>query len=195
MSFGNVAVIYDDRLRPDTTGVYCLRALQSLTAAQHVLPEMLKGVPHDRFDLYVHIDDGINYRLPRDRRPCAWWVIDTHLNFEWDAQKPADFDCVFAAQRPGAEALHDAGIRTATWLPLACDPDLHAKHDIPKIHDLCFIGHLMPGERTELLHYLQRHFPQMLIDRRFFDEMTRAYSASKIVFNRSIRNDVNMHSL
>ena len=32
----------------------------------------------------------------------------------------------------------------------------------------------------------------MLIDRRYFAEMAHAYSASRIVFNRSIKNDINM---
>ena len=39
---------------------------------------------------------------------------------------------------------------------------------------------------------IQRRFPDTFVGQRFFDAMARTYSASRIVFNRSIRNDVNM---
>jgi GT2 family glycosyltransferase/2-polyprenyl-3-methyl-5-hydroxy-6-metoxy-1,4-benzoquinol methylase/tetratricopeptide (TPR) repeat protein len=191
MDIAKVCVVFDDTARPDTTGVYCLRALRELVDVVHVRPADLARAPRSGIDLYLNVDDGLDYRLPRDLRPAAWWVIDTHLNLANDLKKAPDFDLVFAAQRPGAEAVRAAGT-AAEWLPLACDPMIHARHDVPKVHDLCFIGHLAPGPRTELLALVRRHYPDMLVDRRFFEEMARAYSASRLVFNRSLRDDVNM---
>ena len=39
---------------------------------------------------------------------------------------------------------------------------------------------------------IRRQFPEHFIGQAFFDEMARIYSASRVVFNRSIGNDVNM---
>src|SRR6266851_3403236 len=192
MAIRAVALIYDDQVRPDTTGGYCRRALESLVEVKHFLPAQLDCVPRHGFDLYLNVDDSFEYRLPTDLHPSAWWVIDTHLNLPWDLTKAPDFDFVFAAQRDGAESLQQAGIATASWLPLACDPEVHHKHDVSKSLDFCFVGHLFPGPRSELLQLLQRHFANHFVGQRFFEEMARTYSAARIVFNRSIRNDVNM---
>ncbi|HLN32178.1 MAG TPA: FkbM family methyltransferase [Gemmataceae bacterium] len=192
MSLLSVAIIFDNQVRPDTTGGYCLRALQKLVTVKHFLPSELNQVPRQGFDLYLNIDDGLEYRLPTDLRPCAWWAIDTHLNPDWCLGRARDFDFIFTAQRDGADQMQDVGIETACWLPLACDPEIHRKHDVPKTLDFCFVGHVFPGPRAELLDLLQRRFRNHFVGQRFFEEMARTYSASRIVFNRSIRNDINM---
>jgi hypothetical protein len=90
MSIQRVALIFDDQARPETTGVYCLRALRRLVAVEHFRPADLDRIPREGFDLYLRIDDGFDYRLPAGLRPCAWWVIDTHLNFERHVARAAD---------------------------------------------------------------------------------------------------------
>jgi GT2 family glycosyltransferase/tetratricopeptide (TPR) repeat protein len=192
VSIQSVAIIYDDEARPDTTGVYCRRALGRLVEVEHFGPSELARIPRGRFDLYMNIDDGLRYRLPADLRPCAWWAIDTHLDLDWYQAKAPDFDLVFTAQRDGAEQLRRGGGSSAQWLPLACDPEIHRKHDVRKTLDVCFLGHIFPGERSDLVRLIQRRFPDTFVGQRFFDEMARTYSASRIVFNRSIRNDINM---
>jgi 2-polyprenyl-3-methyl-5-hydroxy-6-metoxy-1,4-benzoquinol methylase len=192
MSTRRIALIYDDTSRPETTGNYCLRALQGLGQVKHFLPSEGERIPRQDFDLYLQIDDGLESRLPAALRPCTWWAIDTHLNFDWCLTKARDFDYVFAAQRDGAERLRREGIASAVWLPLACDPAIHRKHDVPKSTDVCFVGNIFPGERAELLRLLQEQFPSHFVGRLYFEEMARAYSASRTVFNRSVRNDVNM---
>jgi 2-polyprenyl-3-methyl-5-hydroxy-6-metoxy-1,4-benzoquinol methylase len=193
-----VAIIFDDQLRPETTGVYCLRALGGLVEVEHIRPTDLPRLHASTsprlndFDLFLHIDDGLDYRLPAALRPAAWWAIDTHLDFERCLAKAREFDIVFAAQRDGAERLLAEGIRSAVWLPLACDPAVHRKHDVAKQFDVCFVGNEFPGERTELVRLIQRKFLNTFVGRQYFDDMARTYSSSRIVFNRSVRNDVNM---
>ena len=41
MSIRSVAIIFDDQVRPDTTGVYCRRALGQLGEVAHFLPAEL----------------------------------------------------------------------------------------------------------------------------------------------------------
>ncbi len=192
MSTPRVAIIYDDTARPETTGAYCLRALRGLADVRHFLPSQAEHIPASGFDLYLRVDDGIEHPLPAGLRPRAWWAIDTHLDFGRCLSTALGSDLVFAAQRDGAGRLRREGAASATWLPLACDPGVHRRHDLPKATDLCFVGNVFPGEREGLLRLLRRHFPDMLVARLYFEEMARAYSASRLVFNRSIRDDLNM---
>jgi 2-polyprenyl-3-methyl-5-hydroxy-6-metoxy-1,4-benzoquinol methylase len=191
MNIQRVALIFDDETRPETTGVYCRRALGGLVEVKHFRPTELEHIPKCGFELYLNIDDGLRYHLPGDLRPSAWWAIDTHLDFDWCLAKARGFDCVFAAQRDGANRLGKEGV-AAVWLPLACDPEIHRKHEIEKVFDVCFVGNLIPGERAELIDLLQRRFRNTFVGQRYFDEMAQIYSRSRIVFNRSIRNDINM---
>ena len=80
-----------------------------------------------------------------------------------------------------------------TWLPLACDPGIHRKHDVPKRYDVGFRRAIPArGPRDELLGLLRRQFPDHFVGNAYFDEMAKVYSASRVAFNRSIADDVNM---
>ena len=186
-----IALIYDDQPRPETTGVYCLRALRQLGEVEHFLPQQADRIPRQGFDLYLCIDDGLRYRLPAELRPSAWWVIDTHLDAAWAEEKGRDFDWLFAAQLDGAERLCNAGL-PAVWLPLACDPAIHRPHSLPKRWDIGFVGRVSPGPRQELLEFISREFPDSFVGQAYFDELAKIYSQARIGFNRSVKNDVNM---
>jgi FkbM family methyltransferase len=192
MAVQNIALIFDDTVRPDTTGVYCRRALGNLATVRHFRPRELESIPRRGFDLYLAIDDGLDYVIPEGLRPRAWWAIDTHLDPEKYLARAGAFDFVFTAQRDGGERLQEAGVASACWLPLACDPEVHRKYDTEKLYDVCFVGHLFPGPRSNLVGLLQSRFRNHFVGQRFFEEMARTYSGSRVVFNRSIRNDINM---
>ncbi|HEX4613842.1 MAG TPA: glycosyltransferase, partial [Urbifossiella sp.] len=192
MSIRRVAVLFDDRSRPDTTGGYCLRAARALAEAVHVYPHEADRVRPGEFDLFLRVDDSLDTPIPTILRPLAWWAIDTHLNFDRCLAQAGTADLTFAAQRAGAAALAQAGVANATWLPLACDPSVHRPHNIPKTHDVSFIGNMFPGPRSDLLDLIRRQYPSHFVGRAYFDDMARAYSASRTVFNRSIRDDLNM---
>lgn len=191
MAIRRVAVVFDDRARPETTGGYCVRALGGLADATHILPDAADRTADAAFDLFLRVDDGLDYPLPDWFRPLAWWAIDTHLDPERCLAQAAAADLTFAAQRPGAEALRAAGV-AAEWLPLACDPDVHRPHEVPKRFDFTFVGHLFPGPRADLLAALRRRYPAHFVGRAYFEDMAELYSAARTVFNRSVRDDVNM---
>lgn len=192
MTPSRVCVIYDDRDRPETTGGYCLRALRELCAATHARPDRVAALDPAAFDLFVRVDDGLEYPLPPALRPLAWWAIDTHLDPDRCLAQARAADLTFAAQQPGADALRRAGVANAEWLPLACDPAVHRPHDVLHRYDVCFVGNPFPGPRAELVDLLRRHFPAHFVGRAYFDDMARTYSASRIGFNRSVRDDLNM---
>ncbi len=193
MEIKRVAIIFDTTLRPETSGVYCKRALERHVQVQHFQPHELDQVPTTGFELYLNIDDGLRYHLPPHCRPSAFWAIDTHLDFDRCREKAPRFDVVFAAQRDGVELLQGIGVQSASWLPLACDPDVHRKHDdVAKQFDVAFVGNVFPGPRADLLGIIQRRYHNSFVGQCYFEEMARTYSAARIAFNRSIRNDVNM---
>jgi hypothetical protein len=192
MAISQVALLFDHQPRPETTGGYCLRALEELVRVQHFVSYDRQQLTTSGFDLYLRIDDGMDAALPADLHPSAFWAIDTHVDFDRCLAQARTCDLVFAAQRDGAEALRQAGIRSATWLPLACDPAIHRKHDLPKQYDFSFVGNLFPGPRADLLDRLRHRLARHFIGNCYFEEMACAYSTSHTVFNRSIRNDVNM---
>src|SRR5689334_7442704 len=116
-----VALLFDNSQRPETTGLYVRRAMGQLCEVEHFLPtefEALGRGDHGRFDLYLAVDDGLDYRLPRALRPLAFWAIDTHVSFARVLMKAECCDQVFAAQKDGAERLRRGGIDSALWLPL-----------------------------------------------------------------------------
>ena len=125
-----VAVLFENRQRAETTGEYCLRALRKLCQAEHFLPDRPR--PRDGFDLYLRIDDGLEYQLPAGLRPSAWWAIDTHLDFDRCLAQARARDLSLGAQRDGADQLRRAGVATATWLPMAGDRAVHRPHDAAK---------------------------------------------------------------
>ncbi len=187
-----IALIFDNLIRRDTTGIYCLRALRQLTHVSHYMPWELGLVPREVFNLFLYIDDGLDYPLPDQFRPSAIWAIDTHLNPQRLIRRAGTVDFVFAAQRDGVELLCEAGIQCVGWLPLACDPEVHAKLEVPKTFDVSFVGHLSTPDRVSLARIVRDRFPNSFIGQRFFMEMAETYSASRVVLNQSVRNDINM---
>ena len=199
-----IAVVFNKAQRPDTTGVYCLRALSQKHEVSHFEPEEIPDIRPNAFDLFMNIDDGRSYRFRSDLHPSLFWAIDTHVKPERCQSKAKDFDFVFCAQRPGAAAMRKAGI-AARWCPLAFDPEIHRKHPLPKILDISFVGNsgrfrwgnfFYDGkevfrERTRLLSLLKRRF-NLFTGKFFFEDMGVVFSLSKIVFNRSVKDDVNM---
>lgn len=77
-----VAVVFDNTLRKETTGLYCRRALGRLVEVEHLLPTDLGRVKTGQFDAFIYVDDGLAYDPTSHLRPSAWWAIDTHLDFD-----------------------------------------------------------------------------------------------------------------
>ncbi len=161
--------------------------------AQSILARMPKGFTPDFF-LWVESGlDGPPAGLEMLAIPKAAYFIDTHLHIENHINLARQFDVVFLAQREYIPAFKERGIANVHWLPLGCDPEIHGKREMAKIYDIGFAGSITPQHqrRAALLEKLQRRF-NVKIERVFLEEMAELYSASKIVFNNAIRNDLNM---
>ncbi|MDB5387279.1 MAG: wbbL 5, partial [Planctomycetaceae bacterium] len=193
-----VAVVFDNSVRRETTGVYCRHALSELVSEgrlaeiEHVLPCELPHVSIGQFDLALHIDDGMDYEIPQLGCPSIFWAIDTHMDFSRCLKKARQATWTFASQKMGAKDLAASGVKHVAWLPLACDPARHARQDVPIDFDISFVGNIFPGPRSDLVEFIRSAYSRSFIGRKYFEEMARVYSASKLVFNRSLNNDLNM---
>ncbi|MEE8483103.1 MAG: glycosyltransferase, partial [Nitrospinota bacterium] len=158
-----------------------------------IIAEMPKGF---KPEFFFWVDTGIGgppagiEKLPIKK---AAYLIDTHRNTERDLQMAAMFDVVFLAQREYVDMFRQKGIRSVHWLPLACDPEIHGKRETQKKYDIGFVGSITPASvrRVALLEKLAAQY-NVGVNRVFLEEMAGHFSASKIVFNNAIKNDLNM---
>ncbi len=165
--------------------------MQRIAAATHLGRQeaLISGLT---FDYLLRVDDDFDFGLPPGAPPSAFWVIDTHTNFDRRLQQARSFDLVFAAQKEGAERLRREGIENCEWLPLACDPEVHRRLDVEKELDVAFVGGMHPGPRQELLSAVQRCCPKSFVGQVRHTEMCQVYSRARIVINCCLNNDLNM---
>lgn len=145
-------------------------------------------------DLYLWVESvGGHYPLNLQALPCqkACYLVDSHLNLPMHLEWAQQFDHVFIAQKEYLNDFRQRGIK-AHWLPLGCDPVIHCRTNDQKSYPVGFVGSIQPGTRREaLLTKLNNQIP-VHYERCFWDEMTRLFCRSKIVFNEAVRNDLNM---
>lgn len=160
----------------------------------HMLNQLTPGWQPD---LYLWVETGLG-GLPPDLSdhslPKACYLIDTHIHFERHKEIARQFDFVFLAQKAYVEPMKAAGCcEHVFWLPLGCDPEIHGRKDQDEKYDVGFVGSVTPAHvrRKRLLDQIGQEF-SLHCDRKFMDEMAEVFSQSKIVFNESINNDLNM---
>ncbi len=198
---------------PVTTATYLQRALTRRAATTFVgtpwgaqpgfaasgeIAEIVADLPGAP-DLYLHVDSGAAWYLPRGltHLDCATacYLIDVHVHPALHLQKSMLFDYAFSAQRDFVAVLRAAGHPHAYWLPLACDPEIHRHHDVSVRYDIGFVGAAGRGyeRRRALLAQLGRHYTLSEVEQQYTPtEMAEVYSASRVVFNCSLRHEVNM---
>jgi len=190
-----IALIYNYE-SPLTTGAYIEKVIKKAGIAYDIFGVTEPGALQSGYDLYLRIDHGdYKFDIPENLHPAVFWVIDTHLKkpYKKIRRQVEHYDIVFCAQKEGAERLRRETKVDCQWFPLACDPEIHKKLDLPKKYDIGFVGRdaqkFARGKQVELL---RKKFPKSFIGQIDFRLMSEIYSASKIGFNSSIANDINM---
>lgn len=132
---------------------------------------------------------------------CPMVVVfgDWNLGFNADLANLPRFGYAFA-DRLGTHILHQFGHHNVEeWLPYS----VFAHHQVywpdePRRHDVTFCGNLsmaVQGERNRWLKrlaMLSDRFDVQIASGVFGEDYTRLLNQSKIVFNRTIRNELNM---
>lgn len=198
-----IATYYDNLCsgRNDGNPLYTLFALKNLPDVEvvHLLP---RGEISDfgKFDWHLWVDwgeDGLTEILSYDvwpelPSPCAYWASDTHLGFDYRLMRAKQAAKVFCAQKRAVEEFGLAGV-DAEWLPHAVEPQAYpATQYAERKYDLCFVGHINSENRIEALERMFREFPNFWFGQRLFEGAADIYCQSKIVFNISMKDDLNM---
>ncbi|MDA0747012.1 MAG: glycosyltransferase, partial [bacterium] len=164
---------------------------------QQALERLPKGW---RPDLFVWVDSATGF-LPMGLEkldcPAACLVGDTHTGqMDWRLKYAQMFRDVFLMfNRQHIPNFQDAGCSRVHWLPGACDPKVHGRIEAEKSYDVGFVGQThrqWHPHRVRLLERLVQAGFDVHIESKILEEMALFYSRSKIVFNRSLNNDLNM---
>jgi glycosyltransferase involved in cell wall biosynthesis len=158
---------------------------------------LLAALPREwRPDVFLWVE-SVHGHFPRNIRsldcPTACYMIDSHLNLSWHLDWAAQFDYVFVAQKAYVSDFQRAGCPHVSWLPLGCDLEIHGRADVPLQHEVAFVGSL-GGDRSRRRELLERLSARVRVhvERSFLQDMARTFSASRIVFNESVKDDLNM---
>lgn len=208
-----VCICYDNHIggRNDGTPLYAWNALRKLSKSEGTcvkgnkpfelkffLPPDGVSAPKEDLkwgDLNLVVDWGADcfydfmYCPPS---PNACWLVDTHLGKDYRIKYAKQFDQVYLAQLNDVENFKKAGCKNVEWLPLAANPDLWKPVPIVKQYDVCFIGFLNCEKRMDYLDKLFREFPEFFYGVKFFEKANEKFNQSRILFNISIKDDVNM---
>ena len=179
------------------TALYFERAVIAAGHQVTVITDPCLFANAGKSDLFLLIDpwfEGVR-DLPLLPCPTAAVLIDVHCCIRSRAAFARFVDHVFVAQRDYLPQISATGHDSVHWLPLAGDPLVHREHGFVRDIDVSFVGKLGdPGtDRHAVLTHVLSHFATNEIGCQHTPlEMGRIYSRSRIVFNKSIRGDVNM---
>jgi len=145
------------------------------------------------------------FNFSRLNVPTAYYAIDSHVNFDSHIKdaRVQEYDYLFVAQKDWIPKYRELGCERVYWLPSACDPEIHKRHNLPIIYNICFVGNPWKGmseralrrfpyikPRAQLISKLEKEF-NMFVGQKHLHDMARVFSQSKIVFNKSLRGDLN----
>lgn len=196
-----IAHMYENRLgRNDGNPLYLWNSFKQLPGIEsgHMIPygDITK---YGNWDLFVECDwgeDALKGILPYEPipipSPSVFWHSDSHLGYEWRLDKARRTDFNFVAQKRAQEDFTRDGIKNVIWMPHAVEPMAYPYIASIKKYDLCFIGHINSENRIDALDKMFKAFPKFFWGQRLFEEAAEKYCESKIVFNISIKDDINM---
>lgn len=200
--------------RNDGPPLYYFHNLKKLpdTEVVHLVPDGDIS-QFGKFDYYWWIDygeDGLpvdhEWTIPQDGGKTIYVCSDAHIDEngrDYRFNQAKKFDYAFFNQK---RALEESGIKSAHFMPHAAEPDAYHPFEIVKKYDVAFIGHVQTQPnyngftRVEALDRLFKEFPNFYFGTRnpqkpeanMFEDAARNFSQSKIVFNVSIGDDLNM---
>ncbi len=128
--------------------------------------------------------------LSESRVPVIGYLIDTHFHLDQHLEWAPAFDRIYLAQKAYVDAFRSRG-HDASWLPLACDPEIHVPGSREVEFDVGFIGSLVEPRRVKMIEALMGHF-RVYVDRVFLEEMASCFSRAEITWNSAANSDLNM---
>lgn len=202
MSKIRIANYYENRLgRNDGNPLYMWRAFKDCgVESGHLVPhgDLSK---FGTWDLHFEADwgeDALKGALPYEPvaipKPSVFWHSDTHLGYDWRLEKARRTDWNFVCQKKAEQDFLRDGIKNVVYMPHAVEPLAYPYLASLKKYDLCFVGHINSQNRIDALDRMFKEFPRFFYGQRLFNAAAEKYCESKIVFNISINDDLNMRT-
>ena len=164
------------------------------------------------FEMAIKRDPKLNvFRVGEARVPCADLIlniepcahlityptavscfleIDNHIHQGLDLAKYNAVDKLFVTQKHFLDLYPK---EKTTWLPLAADPDLHKlQPNEPILYDVGFLGNHTYPVRNSLLKRIGEKYKLLQSTAEPGIPYSTLLSQCKILFNRSMDNDMNM---
>lgn len=217
MSQTKFVIWYDNRFgRNDGPPLYYFNVLREQLKLDtlHLIPEgdvrRFGG-----FDYQFWVDWGedglpvdLSWQMPVGGKKI-YVVSDYHLDEKgYRINKAKQFDYVFVNQKWYVPLFEKAGIKNVQYLPHAAEPKAYPYFEILKKWDLCFIGHIQEYHkgntvnlpRIEILEQMFKAIPNFYFgfrqsafpEKNMFEDASKKFCQSKVVFNCSVGNDLNM---
>lgn len=195
-----IANYYENRLgRNDGNPLYMYNAFRQIPGIEsgHMVPQG-DLTKFGTWDLHFEADwgeDALKGVLPYTPSPIpspsVFWNSDTHLGYDWRLEKARRTDFNFVCQKRAQQDFERDGVKSI-WMPHAVEPQAYPYRASIKKYDLCFIGHINSQNRIDALDYMFKAIPNFFYGQRLFEASAEKYCQSKIVFNISIKDDINM---
>lgn len=149
-----------------------------------------------RPDALLFVEGGTRLLFPSgmEELDCvtAWYAIDTHLHLRQHLSLARLFDVTFVAHLEFVDRFPDGEVH---WLPVAADPRMCTPGAGARDIDVAYIGsdnrELHP-ERARLLDLIRSRYGNTFIGRADPSRIGEIYGRAKVVFNKSVRSEVNM---
>lgn len=201
-----VAIYYDKIVgRDDGNPRYVREALMRMQAEKKLEVGWLAPKEDVKlcgtYDTNIWVDWGedalmglIPYPLIDCPKPSIYWASDTHLGYDYRLATAKKFDHVFVAQKRAQEEFKRDGVE-AEWMPHAFEPLVYYPFEkASKTYDVCFVGHINSQNRIDALDRVFKEFPNFFYGQRLFQQAAEKFCESKIVFNISMLDDINMRT-
>lgn len=210
-----LAIYYESRLgRNDGNPLYVHSALKRMQAkglleVDHLAPNG-DTKAFGKYDAHIVVDwgeDGLKGLLPYEviyptDAPLIYWASDTHLGYDYRMNMGKRSDICFVAQKKAVEQFKADGVKDVSWLPHAFEPRAYCDIDcedgsrpynlLTKKYDVAFIGHVNNEKRIEHLDRLFKEIPNFYFGQKLFNDAALKLAQSKIGFNVSMIDDLNM---
>ena len=149
-----------------------------------------------RPDALLFIEGGTRLIFPRgmENLDCvtAWWALDPHLHLRQHLHLARLFDVTFVAHLQFVSRFRDGEVH---WLPAAVNARLYTSAEGPRDIDVAYIGsqnrELHP-ERAKLLDLIRSRYRNTFLGRADSSRIGEIYGRAKVVFNYSVRSEVNI---
>lgn len=216
------AILYDNRFgRNDGPPLYYKINLERKFGKENVFHLIPEGDVRrfGKMDYWWWIDwgeDGLPWtpwQIPDDGGKKIYVVSDAHFGAEYRYNKAKEFDYVFFNQKYFGDEwsptfFEGEKIPKGYYLPHAAEPKAYPHYSIIKKYDLCFIGHIQEEHkgngvnvtRLDALDHMFKAFPNFYYgsrnpvwpDKNIFEDAAKKFCLSRVVFNITAGNDVNM---